>query len=363
MRIALVSDAWAPQVNGVVRTLTEVVARIRRMGHEVATITPGQFATIACPGYAEIRLALFPYHRMAKLLRAATPEIVHIATEGPLGWAARRWCRRNRIPFTTAFHTRFPDYLAARTGLSADWFWPAMRRFHAGARATLAATPSLVAELEGRGFGNVRLWSRGVDLAAFGQPFPRPPELANLPRPIMLYVGRIAVEKGLPDFLGLSLPGTKLVVGDGPALGHYAEQYRDAKFLGALHGERLVEAYKAADIFVFPSKTDTFGLVVIEALASGLPVAAYPAQGPLDILGIDGRGGLERVEGPAGALDENLADAIARAGACRREDCIALAQHFDWDQCAAQFLDAMRGAAAEGEGDRRAETSMMMQAA
>ena len=294
MRIALVSDAWAPQINGVVRTLATTVDGLRARGFDVTTITPDMFVTMPCPGYREIRLAVLPGRRMRAMLNAVRPDSVHIATEGPLGWAARRWCKQRQVPFTSAFHTRFPDYLAVRTGLSADLFWPLMRWFHAGSRAVLASTPRLAEELRGRGIANVRIWSRGVDLGTFGRRHTVPRVMANLPRPIMLYVGRVSTEKNLPAFLGLPVVGSKVVVGDGPAFGALKDKYLDVSFLGTLQGRELAAAYAAADVFVFPSRTDTFGLVMIEALACGLPVAAFPVQGPLDIVGADGKGAAVR---------------------------------------------------------------------
>jgi glycosyltransferase involved in cell wall biosynthesis len=343
MRITLVTDAWTPQVNGVVRTLSTMVSKLRERGHEVQTITPDLFPTAACPGYPEIRLALMPYRRLSRLVAPFCPDVVHIATEGPLGWAARRWCGRHGMSFTTAFHTRFPEYVALRTGLPAAFFWPVIRRFHSGARAVLAATPALAEELGSNGIDNVRLWSRGVDFSQFGRGRPPHPLLRHLSRPIMLSVGRVAVEKNLDAFLSAEVAGSKVVVGDGPALAAMRQRYPDALFTGALHGEALASAYAAADIFVFPSLTDTFGLVMIEALASGLPVAGFPVRGPLDVIGPEGRGVQPGWNRPVGAVAPRLEDAIERALKHRADDCMAYARHFTWDASVDQFLAALTG--------------------
>lgn len=346
LKIALATDAWTPQINGVVRTLKETVRRLEDFGHEICVISPDQFTSIACPGYDEIRLALLPRFGVRTKLNRFAPDIVHIATEGPIGWTARRWCMVNDLPFTSAFHTRFPDYLAVRTGFNARHFWPMMARFHAPSKAVLTATPSLQAELTARGIAHNRQWSRGIDATLF-RPRLRPhPRLKGLPGPILLSVGRVAIEKNLEAFLGGTTHGTRVVVGDGPARAKLARQYPDAIFLGALSGAELASAYAAADVFVFPSLTDTFGLVMIEALACGVPVAAFPVPGPLDILGHDGRGGIHRFGNPAGALDGNLDRAINRALRLRRVDAAVLGQAFTWDASARQFeaalLDALQ---------------------
>jgi len=338
MKIALVSDAWAPQVNGVVRTLTTTVALLRARGHQVETITPDQFATIACPSYPEIRLALGCGRAMAERLGDFDADAIHIATEGPLGWAARRWCRDRSFPFTTSFHTRFPDYVAMRSRLPADWFWPIVRRFHGPAARVFAATETLSEELAGRGLPHTHRWSRGVDLALFTPDVAPLPELADLPRPIQLSVGRVAVEKNIEAFLASRVPGTKVVVGDGPARAQLERRYPDVVFLGALHGERLAAAYAAADVFVFPSLTDTFGLVMIEALASGVPVAAFPVQGPIDIIGPDGMGAAGEHDHPVGVLDADLETAIGRALLLDRAACAAAGRGYGWDRCTDQFV-------------------------
>lgn len=329
MRIALVSDAWTPQVNGVVRTLGNTVEILRAGGHEVETITPDRFRTIACPSYPEIRLALGARTGVARLLGGFAPEAAHIATEGPLGWAARRWCRRAGMPFTTSFHTRFPDYIALRTRLPADWFWPAVRRFHAPATRVFAATETLTRELSARGLPQTHRWSRGVDLTLFSPDAPPLPAIAGLPRPIQLYVGRVAVEKNVEAFLRTSVPGSKVVVGDGPARAELEQRFPQVTFTGALHGAALASAYASSDVFVFPSRTDTFGLVLLEALASGVPVAALPVPGPRDVIGGNAQ---------VGALNEELDVAIAEALRLDRADCIAFARRHSWDACTSDFL-------------------------
>ena len=343
MKIALVSDAWSPQVNGVVRTLRATVGELRRRGHAVATITPDAFATIPCPSYPDIRLALGCGAAVRRRLDALDADAVHIATEGPLGWAARGWCRARGLPFSTSFHTRFPDYLALRTGLSPNLFWPIVRRFHAPAGAIMVATDALARELAERGLAQTRSWSRGVDLGQFSPAAPALAlaALAGLPRPLQLYVGRIAVEKNIEAFLTIDRPGTKVLVGDGPALRMLRARYPDAIFVGALHGAALASAYASADVLVFPSRTDTFGLVMVEALASGTPVAAYPVCGPLDIIGRGGRGVGARERGRIGALHENLSLAIASALTADPAACTRAAARYDWARCTDQFLAAL----------------------
>lgn len=341
MKIALATDAWTPQVNGVVRTLTETVTRVRQRGYEVTVISPDQFLTAMLPGYSEIRLALAPRFGVRRRLDTSQPDIVHIATEGPIGWSARRWCLDRGVPFTSAFHTRFPDYASVRTGISAERFWPLMRRFHQPSRAVLAATASLIDELAVRDIPRTRLWSRGIDLDLFRPTCPSHHVLAGLPRPILLSVGRVAVEKNLESFLDCEMPGTKVVVGDGPALAALKRRYPHVVFTGGMRGEELASAYAAADVFVFPSRTDTFGLVMIEALACGVPVAGYPVPGPLDVVGREGLGPLGVLERPVGAVDEQLPLAIERALLARREDAAAYGRSFDWERSTDQFVTAL----------------------
>jgi glycosyltransferase involved in cell wall biosynthesis len=341
MKLAICTDAWAPQVNGVVRTLSTTVVRLIRRGHEVELVTPSQFFTFALPGYSEIRLAMAPRFGTRRSLHAFAPDIVHIATEGPIGWSARGWCKANRVPFTSAFHTRFPDYAAVRTGLSPAHFWPLMRRFHGPSEAVLVSTPSLASELAQFGIGHTRMWSRGIDNTLFHPLHTPHPALSDLPRPIMLNVGRVAVEKNLTAFLDIPVAGTKVVVGGGPDLEVMRARYPDAVFLGPLSGEALASAYCAADVFVFPSRTDTFGLVMIEALACGVPVAAYPVPGPLDIIGPDGRGPRNDLPMTVGALDNDLVTAIARALRCDRLAAAVYGAGYSWDSATDQFVAAI----------------------
>ncbi|MDE1468166.1 glycosyltransferase family 4 protein [Aurantiacibacter sp. D1-12] len=330
MKIAIITDAWHPQVNGVVRTLTSVTGELLRRGHAVQIISPGEFRSIPAPSYPEIRLALTGARGVGKRLSAFAPDSIHIATEGPLGWAARRWCLRNRFPFTTAYHTQFPDYLARRTRLPAKLFWPFIRRFHGPAERIMVATPSIRKELRKQGLTKLHHWSRGVDLATFHPDHAPPDFFFNLPRPIQLYVGRVAVEKNIEAFLGNDHPGSKVVVGDGPALTRLKAQFPDAHFIGKRTGPDLAACYAGADVFVFPSRTDTFGLVMIEALACGTPVAAYPVAGPRDVLQND-----------SGAMDERIERAIGRALHFSREICLAHGRNFSWEASTSQFLDGL----------------------
>lgn len=326
MRLALVTDAWSPQVNGVVRTLTALHDELVRLGHEVAVIAPDRFSSVPCPTYPEIRLALARPGALARELESTRPDAIHLATEGPLGHAARAWCRRRNRAFTTAFHTLFPEYVAARFGIPARWSWAWLRRFHAPSAAVMVATASIERRLADAGFANLRRWSRGVDTTLF-----RPRSSAAfpaLPRPLFLTVSRLAVEKNLPSFLDLDLPGTKLVIGDGPLADELRRSYPAVHFLGRQEGEVLAASYAAADVFVFPSRTDTFGLVLLEALACGLPIAAFPVPGPLDVIGRSG----------AGVLDEDLRSAALQALAIPRARCRAHAERFTWAESARQFL-------------------------
>ena len=340
MRIVLVSDAWHPQVNGVVRTLGMTVDLLRRAGHVVLTITPDMFVSVPCPTYPEIRLALTRRSSVARLISDFSPDAIHIATEGPLGWLTRNWCIARGISFTTSFHTRFPDYVAARTGIGTEWLWRSVRRFHAPARHVLVATQRLADELHQHGLPSTRLWSRGVDLGQFKPGLPPHPQLAALPRPIQLSVGRVAIEKNLEAFLSADTPGAKVVVGDGPALATLRARYPGVTFLGSLKGAELASAYAAADVFVFPSLTDTFGLVMLEALACGVPVAAFPVAGPLDVIGT-GCGVVPGHEPVIGAVDDDIAIAIGLAMRAAPSDCAAYARNFGWTACAAQFLDSL----------------------
>jgi glycosyltransferase involved in cell wall biosynthesis len=326
-RLLIVTDAWLPQVNGVVRTLTTVVAELRAMGHVVEVISPDRFRTIPCPTYSDITLALLPRRRLVHMIDAFRPDALHIATEGPLGMAARGWAKRTGFAFTTAFHTRFPEYIKARTGFPV---WPVyawMRRFHGAAEGTMVATQSLRDELMGRGFRNIRSWSRGVDLGLFK---PEPREVWTLPRPVFLYVGRVAVEKNIGTFLELDLPGSKVVVGGGPILSRLRREYPNVLFTGPRYGEALARAYAGADAFVFPSVTDTFGLVLLEALACGTPVAAFPVTGPIDVLA--------DAHGIIGAVNADLRVAALEALRADRAACRAHAERYSWHTCAEVFL-------------------------
>ncbi|MCB2073399.1 MAG: glycosyltransferase family 1 protein [Novosphingobium sp.] len=355
MRLAIATDAWFPQVNGVVRTLAATVAELDLRGYETELITPQRFLTVPMPGYSSIRLAMAPRFGLRRMLDDYEPDIVHISTEGPIGWSARGWCLSRGVPFTTAFHTRFPEYASVRTGISAERFWPIMRRFHAPSRAVLVATESLARELAGRGIANSCRWSRGIDHWMFRAEGELHPELEKLPRPILLNVGRVAPEKNLEAFLDADVAGTKVVVGDGPSLDDLRQRYPQAFFPGALSGEMLAAAYRTADCFVFPSLTDTFGLVIIEALASGVPVAAYPVTGPIDILGADGCGIDGDLVAPAGVLDDDLTGAIEGALRLDREAAKALGARFTWEAATDQFLSAVEGAVRLGEPERGLE--------
>jgi glycosyltransferase involved in cell wall biosynthesis len=325
----------------VVRTLATTVDRLVRRGHEVELVTPSQFFTFALPGYSEIRLAMAPRFGLRRTLRDFQPDIVHIATEGPIGWSARAWCKANGVHFTSAFHTRFPDYAAVRTGLSPAHFWPLMRRFHAASQLVLVSTPTLAAELAGQGIDHTRIWSRGIDGEVFNPGHEPLDELKDLPRPIMLNVGRVAVEKNLGAFLDADVAGTKVIVGDGPDLAMLRVRYPHVKFLGSLTGEALARAYCSADVFVFPSRTDTFGLVMIEAMACGVPVAAYPVPGPIDIVGHEGRGGLSNLPMRVGALHEDLPRAIAEALRCDKLGAAVHGASYSWDNATDQFVTAL----------------------
>jgi glycosyltransferase involved in cell wall biosynthesis len=330
LRIALVTDAWAPQINGVVRTLSAVTRELVDRGHDVTVISPDQFASMPCPSYPEIRLALTRRGNVGKRLAAIQADAIHISTEGPLGLAARRYCLQHGISFTTAYHTQFPEYLARRTGLPANAFWPYIRWFHRPSAGIMVATDTVRAQLREQGLCQVRPWSRGVDLADFHPDIEPPALFWELERPIQLYVGRVAVEKNIEAFLHSNHPGSKVVVGDGPALARLKAQFPDAHFLGKQQGADLASCYAGADVFVFPSKTDTFGLVMIEALACGTPVAAYPVTGPLDIL-----------TSQSGAMDEDLDRAIAVALTLDRASCAAHAATYSWEASATQFLSAL----------------------
>jgi glycosyltransferase involved in cell wall biosynthesis len=330
VRIAIVTDAWEPQVNGVVRTLKSVRKVLEGQGHQVKVISPDLFYSLPCPTYPEIRLALARTGSVGAILEQFHPNAIHLATEGPLCVAARRWCLRHRMPFTTAYHTQFPDYVSARSGVPAEWIWRYIRWFHAPSQAILASTPSIRESLVAHGLAKVKHWGRGVDLANFRPGLVPHPLMAALDGPVQLYVGRVAVEKNLEAFLRTTHPGTKVIVGDGPARAALQARFPEARFLGPMFGSELASAYVAADVFVFPSRTDTFGLVMIEALACGVPVAAYPVTGPIDVLTPE-----------AGAMDTDLTAAIGQALTRDRAACAAYGRSFTWEASARQFLAAL----------------------
>jgi glycosyltransferase involved in cell wall biosynthesis len=331
LKILIVTDAWTPQVNGVVRTLESLGRELKVMGHQVRFVTPENQTTLPLPTYPEIRLALFPRQTIQRAMEEFAPDAIHIATEGTMGLSARAICLERGYRFTTAFHTRFPDYVHARFPfIPESAVYSALKTFHAPAAATMVSTGSLKRELEAQGFGNVVLWSRGVDVDLFKPGSGLGPEAPGdgFPRPLFLYVGRLAVEKNVDAFLSLDLPGTKLVVGEGPQRAELGARFREAHFLGQKTGEELARLYAASDVFVFPSRTDTFGLVLLEALACGTPVAAYPVQGPLDVLG----------EAEIAVLDGDLGDACLQALSVPRAACRSFVMAKSWRAASEQFL-------------------------
>jgi len=329
LKIVIATDAWKPQLNGVVRTLDTLGQILTRFGNEVRYITPNEFKSVPLPSYSEIRLSLMPNRKVAKIINEFKPDAIHIATEGPIGRATRRFCKRRGHPYTTSFHTRFAEYANERWKVPTTWGYAILRDFHRDGETMMVATPGLIEELEERGFGDMKLWARGVDLEQF-----RPGDRSFLDqheRPVFLYVGRLAVEKSIEDFLEADLPGTKVIVGEGPQREELEAKYKDAVFVGSKFGDDLTQYYQAADVFVFPSRTDTFGLVNVEALACGVPVAAYPVRGPLEIL--DG------APTGCGALDEDLAKACMTAYENRDpEACRAWAENFSWEAATRQFI-------------------------
>lgn len=336
--VVIVTDAWEPQVNGVVRTLKTVGEELKARGYQVEYITPQDYFTVPAPSYPEIRLSMTHWFSLGRRLRALNPLAIHIATEGPLGVAARRFCVKNHVPFTTSFHTKFPEYFAQRWRTPVSWGYAVIRWFHGPSMGVLVPTRSMRDELAGWGITNTAPWTRGVDHTKFRPAAMPAPELANLPRPISLCVGRVAVEKNLDAFLALDIPGSKVIVGDGPALEDLRKKYPDAHLMGARFGEELSGFFTGADAFVFPSRTDTFGLVVIEALASGLPVAAYPVPGPKDILAD---------AGSAGFVDDDLQTAVLAAfnvpAEKARAHALCHAGGYTWARCADLFVNNLRG--------------------
>lgn len=324
MRIMVVTDAWDPQINGVVVTLHATIKCLREMGHEVEVVSPQGFRTIPMPTYPEIRLAVLPRRAVARRIDEWGPDTIHIATEGPLGVAARNHCVRHGLEFTTAYHTCFPEYVHARFGLPLSLTYAFMRWLHAPAAGVMVATASLRTTLADNGFRNLVDWSRGVDTELFK---PAGGDWNHV-SPVFLYVGRIAVEKNIAAFLELDLPGTKLVVGEGPQRGELMRRFPSAVFLGARPVAELVHCYQRADVFVFPSRTDTFGLVMLEAMACGTPVAAFPVRGPMDVIS----------DPAAGVLDPDLRKAAMAALTCDRGAVRRYAEQYSWDRCTRQFL-------------------------
>ena len=327
-RILIATDAWHPQVNGVVRTLDSTTQTLRAMGHVVEVVSPQGFSQIPIPFYPEIPICFPRPGSINHRIKSFRPNCVHIATEGPIGLLVRHYCRQRDWNFTTSYHTKFPEYAQTLTGFPARWSYRFLRWFHNRASAIMVATPSLEADLQQRGFSSpIRRWSRGVDFSVFRAGGKQP---SQYPCPVLLYVGRVSVEKNIEAFLSLETPGTKVIVGDGPARIELQAKYPQAVFLGFLKGEALTAAYAAADLFVFPSKTDTFGLVMIEAMACGLPVAAFPVTGPIDII----------TEPNLGALNEDLGTAIGNALATgQRSACIEEARRYSWQNCTQQFVE------------------------
>ncbi len=329
LKVVIATDAWKPQLNGVVRTLDTLGEILRGFGNEVLYVTPNDFKSIPLPSYPEIRLSLLPNRKVAKMINEFQPDAVHIATEGPIGRAARRFCKRRGYPFTTSFHTRFAEYANERWKVPTKWGYAILKDFHNAGETMMVATPGLRQELEERGFSDMKLWTRGVDLKKFT---PGDRSLFDqYERPIYLYVGRLAVEKSIEDFIELDLPGTKVIVGEGPQREELEAKYKDAIFTGAKYDDDLTRHYQAADVFVFPSRTDTFGLVNVEALACGVPVASYPVRGPLEIL--DG------ATPGCGAMNEDLRQACLDAYAHRdQEECRKWAENFSWEAASRQFI-------------------------
>jgi glycosyltransferase involved in cell wall biosynthesis len=330
MRVLIATDAWHPQVNGVVRTLTSLAKAAKPLDVEIDFLTPDGFPSLPLPTYPGLRIALPRRGEIARRIEAAAPEALHIATEGPIGWAARAHCLRRKLAFTTSYTTRFPEYVAVRAGIPAGVGYAVLRQFHDAAATTMVATASLRQELAERGFKKLSFWTRGVDTTLF---HPDDPARLDLPRPIFMAMGRVAVEKNLDAFLSLDLPGTKVVVGDGPQKAQLEKKYPDAVFLGEKKGADLTSHLAAADVFVFPSLTDTFGVVQLESLACGTPVAAFPVTGPKDVI----------ADHPIGAIDQDLRAACLRALTMSRQTCRGFALSRSWENSARQFIGNLTG--------------------
>jgi len=329
MRILIATDAWSPQVNGVVRSLQSLAANARKLGAEIEFLTPEGFPTFPLPTYPSIRCGIPTWREIARRIELAAPDSLHIATEGPIGHIVRRYCLARKFSFTTSYMTRFPEYVSARMPVPLSWSYAVLRRFHAAAAVTMVSTRSLIEELGNRGFAHLAMWTRGVDTDLFS---PERTVAIDLPRPIFVSVGRLAVEKNLPAFLALDLPGSKVVIGDGPQASELQRRFPDAHFLGQLQGKTLAAHIAAADVFVFPSLTDTFGVVQLEALACGVPVAAYPVPGPRDVIG----------RNPVGVLGEDLKSACLAALTISRAACRSFALTQSWERSALQFISHCR---------------------
>ncbi len=327
LKIALITDAWKPQVNGVVTTLDQTCKVLKESGHDMKLISPDRFLTVPCPSYPSIKLAIGCYSKLARELDEFRPQRIHIATEGPLGLAGRKYCQKNHLQFTSSFHTLFAEYIHMRFRFPVSWGYAYLRWFHAPAKQVMVATDSMESNLVERGLKNQMVrWSRGVDTDLF---FPRDKQFLSFPRPVSMYVGRVAVEKGIDDFLSLDLPGSKVVVGDGPQLDELKKKYPNVLFTGFQHGESLAKYMASADVFVFPSRTDTFGIVMLDSLACGVPVAAYPVQGPIDVL----------IDNKTGCMRNELKQAVIDALKLDSRDCRRFALNYSWPACARQFID------------------------
>lgn len=329
MKIAIITDAWEPQTNGVVTTLKATTQQLKKLGHNVTIFSHIGHKTVPCPGYSSIRLALFPSKKLTRDLATIAPDAIHIATEGPLGIAARCWCLKNNVTFTSSYHTQFPEYLKLRLGIPIRWTYAWFRRFHSKAAYTLVPTESQKIRLKSHGFRHVKVWGRGVDTDIFN---PSNPQQFVYPKPIMVYMGRISVEKNIEAFLSIDNPGTKLIIGDGPDLESLKKKFTKAIFIGNKFGSELASWLAGGDVFVFPSKTDTFGLVNLEAMACGLPVAAYPVTGPKDII----------KEGITGSMNENLKTAIDKALTVNPQNCIDYALETNWSKASTVFASYLQ---------------------
>lgn len=331
MKLALITDAWQPQVNGVVTTLLELVAELEKRQYQVKIIHPGMFATRPCPGYPGIDLAVFPKKKLTSMLAAFEPEAIHIATEGPLGWAARAWCLQEQVPFTSAFHTKFPEILKAAIGFPVALGYQVFKRFHHPSAGVMVPTQSVLQSLHTRGFRNLRPWTHGVDTNFFtyhDEPI-KPPVFGDLPRPIALYVGRVSYEKNIKAFLDMDFDGSKIVCGVGPLEAKLKHDYPGVHWIGILARTELAKLYASADVFVFPSAADTFGLVLLESMATGTPVACFPVDGPLEVIG----------DSTAGVMSANLAEAARKALQIPRVQARQRAETFSWEAAAKRFTD------------------------